>query len=209
RGRLWRRAVMAPSEVPQLVRSVVGSRDLATQRMIEEPEVQPGSDRNFGFLVHDVSRLIKRRFDRRARQTGLPITRRQAAVILYIARNEGVSQSEVASWLDMEPIALVRMLDKLHEEGLVERRAHKTDRRIRTLWLTPAARPVIERIQIINQAIREEAFAGLPAQARDTVINILDGIKDNLVLQEEAADSSPAAAATPLVTVNGQVGILE
>ena len=200
---------MAPSEVPQLVRSVVGSRDLATQRMIEEPEVQPGSDRNFGFLVHDVSRLIKRRFDRRARQTGLPITRRQAAVILYIARNEGVSQSEVASWLDIEPIALVRMLDKLHEEGLVERRAHKTDRRIRTLWLTPAARPVIERIQIINQAIREEAFAGLPAQARDTVINILDGIKDNLVLQEEAADSSPAAAATPLVTVNGQVGILE
>ena len=200
---------MAPSEIPQLVRSVVGSRDLATQGMIEEAEAQPGSDRNFGFLVHDVSRLIKRRFDRRARQTGLPITRRQAAVILYIARNEGVSQSEVASWLDMEPIALVRMLDKLHEEGLVERRAHKTDRRIRTLWLTPAARPVIERILIINQAIREEAFAGLPAQARDTVINILGRIKDNLVLQEEAADRSPAAAATPLVTVNGQVGILE
>ena len=200
---------MAASEIPQLVRSVVGSRDLATQGMIEEAEAQPGSDRNFGFLVHDVSRLIKRRFDRRARQTGLPITRRQAAVILYIARNEGVSQSEVASWLDMEPIALVRMLDKLHEEGLVERRAHPTDRRIRTLWLTPAARPVIERILTINQAIREEAFAGMAAQARDTVIDILDGIKDNLALQEEAADRSPAAAATPLVTVNGQVGILE
>ena len=184
---------MAPSEVPQLVRSVVGSRDLATQGMIEEAEAQPGSERNFGFLVHDVSRLIKRRFDRRARHTGLPITRRQAAVILYIARNEGVSQSEVASWLDMEPIALVRMLDKLSEEGLVERRAHPTDRRVRTLWLTPAARPVIERILVINQAIREEAFAGMPALARDTVINILDGIKDNLVLQEEAADS-PAAA---------------
>jgi len=200
---------MAPNEAPQLVGREVGSRDLATQGMIEEPEAEPESDRNFGFLVHDVSRLIKRRFDRRARQTGLPITRRQAAVMLYIARNEGVSQSEVATWLDLEPIALVRMLDKLHEEGLVERRAHPTDRRIRTLWLTPAARPVIERILIINVAIREEAFAGLPARARDTVINILDGIKDNLVLQEEAADSSPAAAATPLVTVNGQVGILE
>jgi MarR family transcriptional regulator, transcriptional regulator for hemolysin len=182
---------MAPSEVPQLV----GSRGLATQAMIEEPEAQPGSDRNFGFLVHDVSRLIKRRFDRRARQTGLPITRRQAAVMLYIARNEGVSQSEVAAWLDMEPIALVRMLDKLHEEGLVERRAHPTDRRIRTLWLTPAARPVIERILVINLAIREEAFAGLPAQARDTVITILDGIKDNLVLREEADDRPAAAAA--------------
>ena len=74
---------MAPSEVTRLVRSAVGSRDLATQGMSEEPEAQPGSDRNFGFLVHDVSRLIKRRFDRPARQTGLPITRRQAAVILF------------------------------------------------------------------------------------------------------------------------------
>jgi DNA-binding MarR family transcriptional regulator len=101
------------------------------------------------------------------------------------------------------------MLDKLHEEGLVERRAHPTDRRVRTLWLTPAARPVIERILIINQAIREEAFAGSPAQARDTVINILDGIKDNLVLQEEAADSSPAAAATSFVAADGRVGVLE
>ena len=190
---------MAPNEAPQLVGREVGSRDLAARAMIEEPDVQPGSDRNFGFLVHDVSRLIKRRFDRRARQTGLPITRRQAAVILYIARNEGVSQSEVATWLDMEPIALVRMLDKLHEEGLVERRAHPTDRRVRTLWLTPAARPVIERILFINQAIRGEAFAGMPAHARDIVIDILDGIKDNLVLQEEA-DDSPAATAAAIGT---------
>ena len=93
--------------------------------------------RAFGFLVHDVSRLIKRRFERRARQMGLPITRQQAAVVLNIAGNEGVSQAEVAAWLGIEPIALVRMLDKLHEEGLVERRPHPTDRRVRTLWLTP------------------------------------------------------------------------
>ncbi len=171
---------MAVSDVAPLMRSAT---NLSTR-------TEPGPDRSFGFLVHDVSRLIKRRFDRRARQTGLPITRRQAAVMLYIARNEGVSQTEVATWLDMEPIALVRMLDKLHEEGLVERRAHPTDRRVRTLWLTPEARPVIDRILTINQAIREEAFTRMPAQSRDTVINILDRIKDNLVLQEEADDSS-------------------
>jgi len=187
RDRLWRRAVMAPSEVPQLARSVVGSRDLATPGMIEEAEAQPGSDRSFGFLVHDVSRLIKRRFDRRARQTGLPITRRQAAVVLYIARNEGVSQSEVATWLDLEPIALVRMLDKLHEEGVVERRAHPTDRRVRTLWLTAAAQHVVTQILTINKAIREEAFAGMPAIARDTMVNVLGQIKDNLARHEEGA----------------------
>jgi MarR family transcriptional regulator for hemolysin len=146
-----------------------------------------GADRNFGFLVHDVSRLVKRRFERAARQTGLPITRRQAAVLLYIARKQGVSQAEVANWLDIEPIALVRMLDKLNEEGLVERRAHPTDRRVRTLWLMPAAHPVVERILEINLAIRAEAFAGLAPGARDALITTLSAVKDNLMLQEEAA----------------------
>ena len=153
----------------------------------------PVADRSFGFLVHDVSRLVKRRFERAARHTGLPITRRQAAVLLYIARKEGVSQAEVANWLDIEPIALVRMLDKLHEEGLVERRAHPTDRRVRTLWLMPTARPVVERILEINMAIREEAFAGLAEGARIAMIAALGSIKDNL-LQEEAASERPGAA---------------
>jgi DNA-binding MarR family transcriptional regulator len=153
--------------------------------------------RGFGFLVHDVSRLIKRRFERRARQMGLPITRQQAAVVLNIAGNEGVSQAEVAAWLGIEPIALVRMLDKLHEEGLVVRRPHPTDRRVRTLWLTPAARPVVAQIFAINKAIREEAFAGMAAHARDTVIDILDGIKGNLALQEGTDDSPAAPTAGP------------
>jgi MarR family transcriptional regulator, transcriptional regulator for hemolysin len=155
----------------------------------------PAADRTFGFLVHDVSRLVKRRFERAARHTGLPITRRQAAVLLYVARKQGVSQAEVANWLDIEPIALVRMLDKLHEEGLVERRAPPTDRRVRTLWLTPAAGPVVERILEINLAIREEAFAGLAPGTRDALIAALGSVKDNLVMCEEAADdrSSPVA----------------
>ena len=183
---------MAPSDI----RPVARPSDLSVETMIEQPQGQPGFGRNFGFLVHDVSRLIKRRFDRKARQTGLPITRRQAAVVLYIDRNEGVSQSEVATWLDLEPIALVRMLDKLHEEGLVERRAHPTDRRVRTLWLTPAAGSVVAQILTINKAIREEAFAGMPAHVRDTLIDILDGIKGNLTLREEA-DGSPARPVEP------------
>jgi MarR family transcriptional regulator, transcriptional regulator for hemolysin len=174
---------MAPSEARPMDRRT----DVAEPGM-DQPRAQPGFGRNFGFLVHDVSRLIKRRFDRKARQTGLPITRRQAAVMLYIARNEGVSQTEVATWLDLEPIALVRMLDKLHDEGLVERRAHPTDRRVRTLWLSPAAGPVVTQILSINRAIREESFAGMPMPARETVIDILDAIKGNLALREEADD---------------------
>jgi MarR family transcriptional regulator for hemolysin len=171
--------------------------------MIEQPEAQLGFGRNFGFLVQDVSRLIKRRFDRRARQLGLPVTRQQAAVVLHIAGNEGVSQAEVAAWLGIEPIALVRMLDKLHEEGLVERRAHPTDRRVRTLWLTPAASSVIEWILAINEAIRQEAFGDLPHETREALIDILYHIKDNLLIQEEVAcdqscdGSSQVVAAAP------------
>jgi MarR family transcriptional regulator, transcriptional regulator for hemolysin len=168
-------------------------RDLAARAEIErEP-----ADRTFGFLVHDVSRLVKRRFDRRARQTGLPITRRQAAVVLYVARHEGVSQSEVANWLDIEPIALVRMLDKLHEEGLVERRAHPTDRRVRTLWLAPGAAPVVERILDINLTIREEAFAGAAPGMRTALIDALAVVKENLLREEEAVEEILAAEGEP------------
>jgi MarR family transcriptional regulator, transcriptional regulator for hemolysin len=156
---------------------------------------EPAVGRTFGFLVQDVARLLKRHFERRARQTGLPITRRQAAVMIYVSRREGVSQAEVAARLDIEPIALVRMLDKLSEEGLVERRAHPTDRRVRTLWLTATARPVLESILAINQAIRAEAFTGLDAAARDALIDTLAQIKDNLTIEEERAAALAAEEA--------------
>jgi MarR family transcriptional regulator for hemolysin len=155
---------------------------------------EPSVDRSFGFLVREVGRLLKRRFERRARQTGLPLTRLQATVMLFLSRHEGASQAEVAARLDLEPIALVRMLDRLCEEGLVERRPHPTDRRVRALWLTPAARPVVVRIRAINEAIREEAFAGLPAETRELLVHALARIKGNLALHEEAAAGAAGAA---------------
>jgi MarR family transcriptional regulator for hemolysin len=178
---------MAPNDPPHPARPAERLQNSAAQGNFEQ--IPTGSDvgRAFGFLVHDVSRLIKRRFERRARKMGLAITRQQAAVILNIAGKEGVSQAEVATWLGIEPIALVRMLDKLHDEGLVERRAHPTDRRVRTLWLTPAARPVVERILTINEAIRREAFSGLPPRTCDALIDVLSQIKDKLALKEEVA----------------------
>src|SRR5207244_6872631 len=120
--------------------------------------------------MHDVARLMRRRFERRTRQTGLSITRQQARALLSVARNEGLSQAAVATLLDIEPIALVRLLDRLHEEGLVERRLHPTDRRVRTLWLTPLAWNVIDRVLAINAEVREEACAGLPPAVREMLV---------------------------------------
>ena len=178
---------MAPSDLSRLSGTAMRAQNMGVQASFDQSPELSGVARAFGFIVHDVSRLIKRRFERRARQLGLPITRQQAAVVLNIAGNEGVSQAEVAAWLGIEPIALVRMLDKLHEEGLVERRAHPTDRRVRTLWLTSAGHHVVERILIINEAIRQEAFAGLSPETRGALIDALGQIKTNLVLQEELA----------------------
>ena len=161
-------------------------------------DVDPGSrpdpttlHPNIGAMLHDVARLISRRFERRARQTGLPITRQQARALLLIARNEGLSQAAVATMLDIEPIALVRILDRLHEEGLVERRPHPTDRRVRTLWLTPPAWDVIDRVLALNAETRETACAGLPPAAREALMRTLGHMKDNLSVVE-AAESAAA-----------------
>jgi MarR family transcriptional regulator, transcriptional regulator for hemolysin len=145
---------------------------------------------SIGAMLHDVARLFSRRFERRARQTGLPVTRQQARALLHIARNEGLSQAAVATMLDIEPIALVRILDRLHDEGLVERHPHPTDRRVRTLWLTPLAWVAVDRILAINGEIREEACAGLPPEAREALKRALHHMKANLVVAEEAQSAA-------------------
>jgi len=149
---------------------------------------------NIGALIHDVGRLMRRNFERRARQTGLPFTRHQARVLLSIARHEGESQAAVAAMLDIEPIALVRMLDRLHEEGLVERHLHPTDRRVRTLWLTPAGWAALDRILAINHEVRDEACAGMSPAARRQLVAALQLIKDNLALAEGVAVAPVDAA---------------
>lgn len=146
---------------------------------------------NIGAMLRDVARLIRRRFERRARQTGLPITREQARALLHIARNEGLSQAAVATTLDIEPIALVRIIDRLHEERLVERRLHPTDRRVRTLWLTPLAWGVVDRVLALNAETREAACAGLPPAAREMLLRALVRMKTNLA-EAEATESAAA-----------------
>jgi MarR family transcriptional regulator for hemolysin len=145
---------------------------------------------NIGATLHEVTRLMRRRFERRARQSGLPLTRHQARTLMSIARDEGLSQAAIATLLVIEPIALVRTLDKLHEEGLVERRLHPTDRRIRTLWLTPVGWAVVERVLAINAEVREEACAGLSAAQRETLLHALGRMKSNLALAEEGASAA-------------------
>lgn len=140
---------------------------------------------NIGAMLHDVARLIRRRFERRTRHSGLALTRHQARTLLHIARNEGLSQTAIATMLEIEPIALVRLLDRMHEEGLVDRRSHPTDRRVRTLWLTPRGWRTVEQVLAINAEIREEACAGLNQEVRDALMATLNHMMGNLTLADE------------------------
>jgi len=172
---------MSPNDLVPIARAVEAAETRAAGRL-DATALQP----NVGALMHDVARLMRRRFERRARQTGLSITRQQARALLSVARNEGLSQAAVATLLDIEPIALVRLLDRLHEEGLGERRLHPTDRRVRTLWMTPLGWTVVDRILAINAQIREEACAGMSPAAREALLQTLDHLKSNLLLGEES-----------------------
>jgi MarR family transcriptional regulator for hemolysin len=177
---------MSPNDLVPLAPAIGAAAEPRGTGRLDPAALQP----NIGALLHDVARLIRRRFERRARHTGLAITRQQARALLSIARTEGLSQAAIATLLDIEPIALVRLLDRLHEEGLVERRLHPTDRRVRTLWLTPLGWTMVDRILAINAQVRDEACAGLSPTARDTLLRALDHMKANLLAQEEGESAA-------------------
>ena len=132
-----------------------------------------------GFLLHEVARLLRRRFEQHARELGL--TRSHWQALAYLAPNEGIQQTALAEMLEIEPITLVRILDKLEARGLIERRQHPSDRRCKQLYLTDAAHPVLADIRTLGEATRNEALAGLSADQRQVLIHALSTMKSNLL----------------------------
>ena len=119
----------------------------------------PYSDlRSFGFFIKDISRLYTRRFEERASALGMTIS--QCKVLVYLARNEGVSQARLCELTEIEPMNLVRILDHMQSEGWVERRADPADRRARQLFLKPKALSMIEDIWNISDTVRGGRFRG-------------------------------------------------
>jgi len=135
-------------------------------------------DRSFGFLVHDIARLQRKLFDRRARTLGL--TKALWSVLAHLARREGVSQNQLAEILEVEPITLARHLDRLEAQQWVERRPDETDRRINRLFLTDKVAPLLDELHAMAEATREDALAGLPAAQRERLIDMLLAVKENL-----------------------------
>ena len=142
---------------------------------------------SFALLLHDVARQFRYRFDARARVLG--VTRPQWRALLVLARREGLSQSELAEVLEVERITLCRMIDRLAEAGLVERRADPHDRRVWRLHLMPKSRAIVEQLSAIGAEIEEEALSALSAAERTMLRESLMRIREKLTGKCEGRSS--------------------
>jgi DNA-binding MarR family transcriptional regulator len=145
---------------------------------------------SIAFLISDVSRLMRRRFDERAREIG--VTRTQWRVLKFLQRGEGINQGGLAEMLEVEPITACRMIDRLEEAGLVERRRDPSDRRAWQIFLTDRARPLLDELGLLADALLESALAGITPSDHDVVMATLQRIQNNL--GEGGADKAKAAA---------------
>ena len=145
-------------------------------------------DRSFGFLLHDVSRLLRVEYNRRVRHLGL--TRSQWRVIAHLSRNEGATQTELADLLEIERATLARLLDRLETAGWLERRPSPKDRRAKHLYLTEKPAAIIDEMFAISTGLQKDTLAGLAAAEREHLIDTLLGIKRNL-LEMTAPGATP------------------
>jgi MarR family transcriptional regulator, transcriptional regulator for hemolysin len=134
--------------------------------------------RDLAFTINDVARLLRTYADQKAAQYGM--SRAKWAVLARLDRFEGLKQTELADMLDLQPISLTRLLDSLCANGLIERRADPDDRRAKRLFLTPAARPLLDRLGDLAEELMGTALAGLDQRDSKVLLAQLSTIKDNL-----------------------------
>lgn len=140
----------------------------------------PHSQPTLGFILHDVARFLRKRFEQRAKC--LALTRSQWQVLAFLGANEGIHQSGLAEILDIEGITLTRIIDKLEAKGLVKRSKHPSDRRVWLLHLTEAAHPLIAQMRELGDATRAEALEGLSEPDREHLTQMLTIMRKNLLI---------------------------
>jgi DNA-binding MarR family transcriptional regulator len=156
----------------------------------------PASTAGLGFLVADVSRMMRRAFQ--ARFEGSPLTYAQARALVYLSRQQGIRQVDLAEQLEVQPITLARLVDQLAAAGLVERRPDPADRRVHRLHLNRAAEPQLASILQVVAEVRAEAVAGLGDAEAARLVAGLQRVRANLAASRDAGrdparDTTPAA----------------
>ncbi len=137
---------------------------------------------SLGFLLNDIARLMRKRFDVRARRIG--VTRAQWHTLSILKRNEGCNQGMLADLLEVEPITVGRMIDRLEEAGLVERRRDPADRRVWRIHLTEKAQPVLIELRDIADTMIDEVMEGVAPDDRIRMHAALKSLRTNLLADE-------------------------
>ena len=143
--------------------------------------------REFAFTLIDTARLLRTLSDQEVRRMGM--TRAQWAVLSRIERNEGLKQSEIAEILEIQPITLTRLVDRLAENGLIERRPDEHDRRAWRLYLTPAAKPLVDRLDGLGREMMRNVLKGLSDQTVARLTEQISAVRDNIRSELIAKDT--------------------
>jgi DNA-binding MarR family transcriptional regulator len=144
----------------------------------------PDPLRSTGFLITDVSHLLRRSFNRRVQDLGL--TQAQWRAMVHLARSEGMNQAALAEHLDVQPITLARLVDRMQAAGWIERRTDPEDRRAVRLYLTQKCQPILEEMHERAMRMFDEALLGVSATARKHLFESLCKMKKNLSHTEAA-----------------------
>ncbi|MBZ9939301.1 MarR family transcriptional regulator [Mesorhizobium sp. BR1-1-16] len=138
-----------------------------------------------GFVLVDVARLLRRRFEKALENAGLGLTVAEARTLAFVSRRPGLRQSTLAEELCVEPMTLVGFLDRLEAASLVERIPDPADRRAKLIRLTPSAANIVRRIRAIGKAVREDAERGVDADVLETMRLTLLKMQDNIMKAPE------------------------
>ena len=142
---------------------------------------------NYAFEIVETARLIRREANKRAAVLGA--TKAQWRVLAWLKRTgDGARQIDLAEGLDVEPITLCRMLDRLEEAGLAERRRDESDRRAWRIYLTQAAAPLLAKLEEMGLAFNADMLAGISKADRETVLRVLGQMRSNLEQSESGLD---------------------
>lgn len=136
------------------------------------------------------SRLLRNYIDHRAKSRGT--TRAQWIVLFRLRQQEGLSQVDLAEVLELQPISLVRLLDRLVEHGLLERRHDPRDRRANRLFLTASGRQLVDDLDSLRDSIASDVLQEIPDSAIETTLRTLQDIKDRIKGQAESSGTIAA-----------------
>ena len=158
--------------------------------------VSDGLDR-LGFLIHDVQRLMRKRFETRA--SGLGLSSAQWRLMVRVAKEAGTTQARLAELLEIEPISVSRLVDRMEEGGWIERRSDAADRRVRMIFPTAKASAAYAEVKSLAVEVYEQSLVGVSPEDRRVLLRALDVMAQNLAdgdsLSDEKIKNTEGAAA--------------